>query len=459
MAVIGSGPAGFYTAYKVMSSIENAIIDMYECMPVPFGLVRFGVAPDHPEVKNCQDKFEEVASSPRFNFIGNVAVGKDLPLANLRPHYNAIVFAYGATKDRKLGISGEDNLKGIYSARDFVGWYNGLPEHEALAPDLESGEEAVIIGQGNVALDVARTLLSDVNSLRKTDMTDYALDSLSKSRVKRLRVVGRRGPMQASFTIKEVRELLNLPSVSFEPIDPALFPPNAAKLPRTPKRLTQLLAKGSSTPASQARKSWSLDFLLSPRSFNASSATPSNLSSLTFLKNKVNGPDVFDSWATVSPTTSEELYPTSLAFRSIGYKSEAINGMKDLGIDFDECRGIIPNDLHGRITSLSEDGTGIPGLYCSGWVKRGPAGVIANTMEDAFDTAESIAKDWENKEPFMSGTNGWDALQEDAAARHLKPVSWENWKKIDVAEKGRGKAKGREREKFTSIPDMLEMLD
>ncbi|CAF9938099.1 MAG: NADPH-adrenodoxin reductase [Alectoria fallacina] len=432
---------------------------MYECLPVPFGLVRFGVAPDHPDVKNCQDKFEQVASSPRFNFIGNIAIGKDLPLANLRPHYNAITFAYGATKDRKLGISSEDRLKGIYSARDFVGWYNGLPEHQALAPDLELGEEAVIIGQGNVALDVARTLLSHVDGLRKTDMTDQALNTLSKSRVKRVRVIGRRGPMQASFTIKEVRELLNLPSVSFEPIDPALFPPNATKLPRTPKRLTQLLVKGSSTPALQARKSWSLDFFLSPTSFNASNATPCTLSSLTFLRNEVKGPDIFASSATVSPTTSEILYPTSLAFRSIGYKSEAIEGMKDLGIDFDERRGIIPNDLHGRITSLSEDGTGIPGLYCSGWVKRGPAGVIANTMEDAFDTAESIAKDWENKEPFMAGTNGWDALQEDAATKNLRPVSWDNWKRIDVAEKKRGKAKGKEREKFTSIPDMLAVLD
>ena len=429
--------------------------------------------------QNCQDKFEEVASSPRFNFLGNIAIGKDLPLAHLRPHYNAILFAYGATKDRKLGISGEDNLKGIYSAREFVGWYNGLPEHQALAPELESGEEAVIVGQGNVALDVARTLLSDVNNLRKTDMTDYALDILSKSRVKRVSVIGRRGPMQvissvpsnardncmidaflqASFTIREVRELLNLSSVSFEPIDPALFPPNVAKLPRTPKRLTQLLTKGSSTPASQARKSWSLDFLLSPRSFNASNATPSNLSSLTFLKNELSGPDKFDSSATVSPTATEISYPTSLAFRSIGYKSEAIAGMKDLGIDFDERQGIIPNDLHGRITSLSDDGTGIPGLYCSGWVKRGPAGVIANTMEDAFDTAESIAKDWGNKEPFMSGANGWDALREDAATQSLRPVTWDDWKKIDEAEKERGKAKGKKREKFTSIPDMLGVLD
>ena len=248
MAVLGSGPAGFYTAYKVMSSIENAIVDMYECLPVPFGLVRFGVAPDHPEVKvkmffldlcyfpiclpcsyscsllimlvqNCQDKFEEVASSPRFNFIGNIAIGKDLPLTNLRPHYNAIVFAYGATKDRKLGISGEDSLKGIYSARDFVGWYNGLPEHQALAPDLKSGEEAVIIGQGNVALDVARTLLSDVNSLRKTDMTEYALDSLSRSRVKRVRVIGRRGPMQvSSYVPSHTEEIARLTMLYRHPL-------------------------------------------------------------------------------------------------------------------------------------------------------------------------------------------------------------------------------------------------
>lgn len=173
----------------------------------------------------------------------------------------------------------------------------------------------------------------------------------------------------------------------------------------------------------------------------------------------MKGPDIFNSSATVSPTTSEISYPTSLAFRSIGYKSEAIDGMKDLGIDFDERRGIIPNDSHGRITSLSEDGTGIPGLYCSGWVKRGPAGVIANTMEDAFDTAESIAHDWENKGMFMSGTKGWEALQEDAATKSLRPVSWDKWKKIDVAEKERGKTDGKERKKFTSIPDMLGVLD
>ena len=202
-----------------------------------------------------------------------------------------------------------------------------------------------------------------------------------------------------------------------------------------------------------------MDFLLTPKSFNASNAVSNDLSSLTFIKNKLEGPNIFDSSASVCPTASEISYPTSLAFRSIGYKSVAIDGMEDLGIDFDQRRGIIPNDSHGRVTSLAEDGTGIPGLYCSGWVKRGPAGVIANTMEDAFDTAESIAQDWEYGDPFMSDLGGWDALQQRAAVKSLRSVTWDDWKKIDAAEKKRGEGKGKEREKFTSISKMLLVLD
>lgn len=196
LAIIGSGPAGFYAASRVISRVEGALVDMYERLPVPFGLVRFGVAPDHPEVKNCQDKFASVAKSPRFNFIGNIAVGQDLPLRALVRHYDGILLAYGASKDRALNIPGESTLTGIYSARAFVGWYDGLPQFAGLDPDLTVGEDAVIIGQGNVALDVARMLLSDIDVLRRTDITGYALEALSKSRVRRVRIVGRRGPMQ-----------------------------------------------------------------------------------------------------------------------------------------------------------------------------------------------------------------------------------------------------------------------
>jgi adrenodoxin-NADP+ reductase len=195
VAIIGSGPAGFYTAYRLMNKVQDAVIDMYEQLPVPYGLVRFGVAPDHPEVKNCQDTFEEVALSPRFNYIGNVRVGHDVALSSLALHYDAILFSYGASEDRKLGIPGED-LPGVFSAREFVGWYNGLPQFQGLKPHLQAGEQAVVIGQGNVAMDVARILLSSVDALRSTDITEEALQTLSESKVKSVRVVGRRGPIQ-----------------------------------------------------------------------------------------------------------------------------------------------------------------------------------------------------------------------------------------------------------------------
>jgi adrenodoxin-NADP+ reductase len=195
LAVIGSGPAAFYAASKVMREHADSRVDMYERLPIPFGLVRYGVAPDHPEVKNCQERFEEVASLPNFQFIGNVNVGVDVSLESLKPHYDAILFAYGASKDRELGLPGE-HLDGVMSARAFVGWYNGLPEYSHLVPKLERGSEAVVIGQGNVALDVARILLSDVDKLRKTDMPEYALELLSRSKISKVHAVGRRGPMQ-----------------------------------------------------------------------------------------------------------------------------------------------------------------------------------------------------------------------------------------------------------------------
>ncbi|SLM34853.1 nadph-adrenodoxin reductase [Lasallia pustulata] len=467
----GSGPAGFYTSYKVMSKIEHAIVDMYERLPVPFGLVRFGVAPDHPEVKNCQDKFTEVATSPSFNYIGNIDVGKDLPLSLLKPHYDAILFAYGAFKDRRLGVPGEDTLSGIFSARAFVGWYNGLPEYADLRPDLSVGEEAVIIGQGNVALDVARTLLSDVDRLRTTDMTEQALEALSKSRIRRVRVVGRRGPMQASFTIKEIRELFNLRSVGFIPIDPSLFPSTSTKLARTPRRLTQLLSKGSSDPLSNSEKIWSLDFLLAPKSFNAFTGLPDQLSSVTFSQTALQGPDPFDASAKIVTTQEQVSLPASIAFRSIGYRSEPIQGMEELGIPFDEGLGIIPNDLYGRILSSSSGSgeraaTHVPGMYCAGWVKTGPTGVIASTMADAFSTADVIARDWEERALFLNGTTvsdgkmatGWDSLREEVERRGLRRVDWNDWEAIDMAERENGTRRGKDREKFSTVEEMLNVL-
>ncbi|KAI0020538.1 nucleotide-binding domain-containing protein [Xylariomycetidae sp. FL0641] len=471
MAVVGSGPAGFYTAYRVMSKIRQAKIDMFEALPVPFGLVRFGVAPDHPEVKNCQDKFEEVASSPNFTFIGNVSIGNQdghfdsctIPLPSMMRHYDAVVFAYGASKDKTLGIPGESELKGIFSAREFVGWYNGLPEYADLAPDLTQGEEAVIIGQGNVALDVARMLLENVDVLRKSDITDAAIETLSKSRIKRVHVVGRRGPMQAAFTIKEVRELMKLRGVGFHPIDMSLLPEEISKLPRARRRLTEVMVKGSTTRIDDADASWSLDFCLSPTEFLG---TPEGrVRSTVFERTSLSSP--FDPTSSVTGTGQKLEIPSSTAFRSIGYKSVALPGFSEAGVLFDDRKGVIKNDGLGRVLRKSPDSTStgdespetqLPGVYCAGWVKRGPTGVIASTMEDAFSTGDAISADWQSETPFLNAddTRGWDGLQTEVDKSKCRVIRWEDWRKIDKAERERGLLAGKEREKFTSTTDMLK---
>jgi len=458
-----------------MTKIKGAKVDMYEALPVPFGLVRFGVAPDHPEVKNCQEKFEEVAASPDFTFVGNVSVGSpsdhpdgsSISLTSVLRHYNAVVFAYGASKDRTLGIPGE-SLNGVYSAREFVGWYNGLPEHAALAPDLTQGDEAVIVGQGNVALDVARMLLEDVDVLRKSDIASHALETLSNSRVKRVHIVGRRGPMQAAFTIKEIRELMRLPAVAFHPIDASLVPSDPSKLPRAPRRLMDILLKGSpvAPSSSDATKSWSLDFCLSPKAFLASSPSHTQLIATEFERTALSSP--FDPHAYALGTGTTVRFPSAVAFRSIGYKSAPLREFSDVGIPFDEARGIISNDGRGRVQHEERDSGAamslgpFPGLYCAGWVKRGPTGVIASTMQDAFATADAIAEDWASQVSFLNErldtALGWEGVRYETSVGKPRVVSWEDWRKIDDVERERGRRSGKEREKFTKTEQMLAVI-
>ena len=465
VAIIGSGPAGFYTAQKLMRDINGTAVDMYEQLPVPFGLVRFGVAPDHPEVKNCQDTFNDVASSPNYKFIGNISLGHDLPLQVLAKHYDAIVFAYGASKDSKLGLEGE-NKPHVYSARAFVGWYNGLPEYRDLNPDL-SGEHAIVIGQGNVALDVARILLQDLRVLLKTDITAHALEALFYSKIKHVRVVGRRGPLQAAFTIKEVRELMNLPKVNFTPIPDSLLPADLSKLPRPKKRLLELLKKGS-PPKPNAQKSWSLDFLLSPTALEFSSTDPTHLEGITFTRNTLLDPD--SPTSAIQPTSERTFLETSTLFRSIGYKATPIPGTAEIGALFNEKTGTLAHDGTGRILRHNDkqhdDDTTTARLYCSGWVKRGPTGVIASTMTDAFETAEAIVADW--RAAYSSPNDitphtaqpklGWEAVKASAAQQNipLNPVHWSDWEKIDAVERREGSEKGKPREKRTTVQGMLD---
>jgi adrenodoxin-NADP+ reductase len=377
----------------------------------------------------------------------------------LAKHYDAVVFAYGASKDRKIGLEGEDRPH-IYSARAFVGWYNGLPEYHDLDPNLKAGDTAVVVGQGNVALDVARALLSPVDQLRHTDMTEYALQALSESHIRHVHVVGRRGPLQAAFTIKEVRELLQLPDVNFTPIPSELFP-DLKKLERPKRRLLELLQKGSPHKPS-ASKSWSLDFLLAPSRLEYDNDDTTQLKGLTFTRTALT--DSQSPSSTVTTLSETTTMPTSTLFRSIGYAATAIPGMEEIGCHFDDRRGTISHDGFGRATPIGTEaqlsGTSPnASIYCAGWVKRGPTGVIASTMTDAFQTAEAIVDDWRRSATdLLPERAGWQGVKVDAerVGLQLNPVHWDAWRRIDQEEKSKGLERGKPREKIGRVQEMLE---
>ncbi|GJN91786.1 hypothetical protein Rhopal_004809-T1 [Rhodotorula paludigena] len=495
VGIVGGGPAGFYAASRLLSlpGSEQTRVDLFELLPTPFGLARFGVAPDHPEVKNCEHKFEETARDPRFRFFGNVqvcgtaspdatpssvpnthpsALAASIPLDTLHEHYDAVLLTYGASLDRPLGIPGEDTLLNVLSARTFVNWYNGHPYHSSLlAPvlDLSKLDHATIIGQGNVALDVARILLKDVDALREYDVPEHVLAELSRSRVKRVDVVGRRGPLQLAATTKELREMLALPGVAFE-TDQELLAQAVADVDAHPKmegargkkRAMGLLKGGSKTPLAGADRSWSLEFLKSPvellPSADASAEPPSPLEGITspqsigavrYVQNELvpssssSDPSSYSARATASTSLS----PTSVLFKSVGYRSIGLPGLP-----FDARRGIVLND-QGRVVTPA--GERVAGLYTSGWLARGPTGVIATTMFDAFATADLVAAD-------LAAQGGQEEARGDVPIEKLRGdrrvVSWEDWEVLDRIERERGRVKGKLREKITSIEEMLNLL-
>ncbi|RIA91244.1 hypothetical protein C1645_796969 [Glomus cerebriforme] len=462
LAVIGSGPAGFYTAYRVLKDHQNTLIDMYEALPVPFGLVRYGVAPDHPEVKNVQNRFEEVAQDSRYTFIGNVKYGEDLTLKDLKSQYDAIVFSYGAGQEKSLGVRNENEpIKNICSARAFVGWYNGLPQYRDLELDLTCTDTAVVIGQGNVALDVGRILLTSVVELSKTDITEYALEALRKSQIRNVIIVGRRGPLQVSFTAKELREMMNLPNTKFhtdsELVKNELFTNvDIISKDRPLKRLMQILEKGMSN--SIGYKSWTLKFLRSPDEFiahgNNDPFRAKYVRAVNFHINRLEGP--LEKRVAV-PTGKMEELETGLVLKSVGYRSIPLEGLP-----FDEDKGIVPN-YKGKI--LDSDSNEQPGLYVAGWLKRGPQGVIATTMYDAFETAEVIVSDIRQNKPMISkdtintAKQGSKAIIPILHQRGIRTISYEDWKKIEEKENEAGKAKHKPREKFARVEDVMHVLD
>ncbi|KAM4032368.1 NADPH:adrenodoxin oxidoreductase, mitochondrial isoform 1-T1 [Anomaloglossus baeobatrachus] len=451
ICIVGSGPAGFYTAQHLLKHHTQATVDIYEKLPVPFGLVRFGVAPDHPEVKNVINTFTQTAHSERCSFLGNVTVGRDVTVEELQEAYHAVVLSYGAEEKRDLGIPGEQ-LQGVYSARDFVGWYNGLPDNRYLSPDLSS-ETAVILGQGNVALDIARMLLSPIELLKKTDVTQPALEALSKSQVKKVWLVGRRGPLQVAFTIKELREMINLPGT--RPInDPSDFQGLGEvlkDLPRPRKRLTELLVKSSleapgekeAVRRAQCDREWGLRFFRSPVAV-LPSEDGKRAAGVRLSVTRLEGSG--ESAVAVSTGEMEEL-PCGLILSSIGYRSVPISP----GVPFLPKQGIIPNCM-GRVQ-------GATGLYCSGWVKRGPTGVIATTMTDSFDTSEALLEDIKSGALNISNPRtGASAVKELLLLRGVQTVSFSDWEKIDAAETAQGLEAGKPREKILDTEEMLQLV-
>jgi ferredoxin--NADP+ reductase len=445
VAVVGSGPSGFYAAEALLKSGHKVRVDMFERLPSPFGLVRSGVAPDHPKLKQSILVYDKIAQSPGFAFLGNVTVGCDVTVEELRAHYHAVVFTCGAETDRRLGIPGED-LPGSHTATEFVGWYNGHPDYRDRVFDL-SCEAAVVIGQGNVAADVARILAKTKDELKATDIAQHALECLAKSRIRDIHVIGRRGPAQAKFTSKELRELGELADCQ-----PIVYPADLKLNPESEAELADKTNMGSlsnfkifesfaSEPPSSKKRRCYFHFLEGPVALEGSS----RLERVVLAKNRLEGAPFHQS---ARPTGETFALPCGILFRSIGYR-----GVPMEGVPFDEKAGVFRN-VDGRIT---EDGkTPVPGLYVAGWIKRGPSGIIGTNRACSVGTVAALIEDL----PKLGSGNkaGAEGVRPLLAKRGVRAVSYADWKKIDAAEVGRGAPKGKPREKFTRVAEMLSVL-
>jgi ferredoxin/flavodoxin---NADP+ reductase len=429
IAVIGSGPSGFYVTEALLRAGVPLTVDMFEQLPVPYGLVRFGVAPDHPKLKLVTAAFDRIATAPGFRFNGGVAVGRDVTIEELRESYDAVVIATGADVSRSLGVPGED-LPGSHHAGDFVGWYNGHPDFRDCQFDLGC-EAATVVGHGNVALDVARILAKTADELRRTDIAAHALEVLAESRIREIHVVGRGNPSQAKFTAKELRDFLELDqcdaSVLSRDVVPDDFTPDHPQDPELAEKLA--LLRGFSEQALTKPRRCTFRFGLSPVAIRGRG----RVEAIVFEQQ--------------TSKAIEELHCGS-CFRSIGRQTAPL-----AGVPYDDLRGVHAN-IAGRVAS---GGSVIAGLYVCGWSKRGPSGTIGTNRGCGMATAEAVLADL----PAGAGKRASDpdALLARLRRRVARIVSYRDWAAIDAAEKRRGAPLGKPREKFVSVADMLAAAD
>ena len=448
--MIGSGPAGFYAVQALFQQKDLAVrIDMYDRVPTPFGLVRSGVAPDHQKIKSVAKLYDKLGSRPDFRFFGNVDYGRDVTLDDLCERYHQVVFASGAQADRALGIPGED-LEGVHSARHFVAWYNGDPDYADQRFDL-SAKTAVVVGVGNVAADVARILCRAPDELALTDIADHALDALRGSSIRTVYVLGRRGPLQSSFSPPEIKELGELggTEASVPGDDLELDSESAADLEASERpdkqKYEALLALCDRREPEKSRK-LILRFLVSPVEILGDDH--GCVRAVKVVRNELYRDEA--GVLRPRPTERYETIEAELIFRSVGYR-----GVSLPGLPFDDRRGIVPNN-HGRVT-LENGGEPMTAVYVTGWIKRGPSGLIGANKGCSKETVERMMEDLANGRVFTPSHPEPEAVERLLEERGVAYVSYENWKRIDAYEVERGKSQGRPRVKLTDRKEMLRV--
>jgi ferredoxin--NADP+ reductase len=439
VAIVGSGPAASYAAEELLGQRKlRAEVDMFERLPTPGGLVRYGVAPDHQKTKDVSESFGRTMRHKAFRLFSNVEIGRDLTHEQLTERYHAVVYAVGAMSDRSLGIPGE-LLQNSHSATEFVGWYNGHPDFASRGFDL-SGERAVILGNGNVALDVARILLTDVEALRTTDIAAHALDSLANSNIKEVVVVGRRGPAEAAFTTPELLGLFDMPGVDVIVAADEVDPPYALDNPTDrftmgPEK-NRLLSERLGRPATSERRI-TLRFLASPVEILGDE----QVSGVRLVRNDL----VREGDAVVARATGEtEDLACDLVFRSVGYRGRPVDGLP-----FDEHRSVLPH-VGGRVMDPST-GEQLEGVYATGWIKRGPSGVIGTNKKCAKETVTCLLEDYE------AGQLTRPTADDDIANLVPDALDLSGWRAIDAHERAAGREQARPRLKIVEVQRMLEV--
>lgn len=447
VAIVGSGPSGYFAAASLLKAAgpdaeRDVRIDMLEMLPTPWGLVRSGVAPDHPKIKSISAQFDKTALDPRFRFFGNLVVGDHVHPAELAERYDAVIYAIGAQSDRALGIPGEE-LPGSVAAVDFVGWYNAHPHFEEMAPDV-SGGRAVVVGNGNVAIDVARILVSDPDILGETDIADHALESLHARGVEEVLIIGRRGPLQAPFTTLELRELGDLEALG--DVDVVVDPADFADITdedleaagKTVRNNIKVLRGYADTTPKGAKRRIVFRFCTSPIEIKGES----RVESIVLGRNElVSGAD---GRVSAKDTGEREEVPAQLVVRAVGYR-----GLPTPGLPFDERSATIPH-TGGKIEGSRNE-------YVVGWIKRGPTGVIGSNKKDSQDTVDTVMADLATAELADLGPDQPDAVERWLLERQPKLVTNDHWKLIDEHERTTGEGSGRPRVKLTSVAELLRI--